>query len=212
MMIRTKRKYDSKAMTLVELLVALMVMSIILSAAAALAFALSSVSDASDDTAVKQAQLRIATLRISELVRHSKLICKSFAGGIALWSEDSVDIDSINVTEVVYIDCGPSRDYIRLYNSSDAGNPVVTLSDVDAVGSAWWNGYYNSGTYTALIPLCSNVQFYPAVIGPETKFVSISFNLEENGVVSKYQINARLCGWAGNLLNSGADAIVTDDD
>lgn len=212
MMTRTKRKYDRGAMTLVELLVALMVMSIILSAVAALAFALSSVSDASDNTAVKQAQLRLATLRISELIRHSKLICKSFGSGMALWSEDSVEIDAINVTEVVYIDCGPGRDHIRVYNSSDAGNPVITLGDIDAVGSSWWNGYYDSGSYTALIPQCSNVQFYPTVIGPETEFVSISFNLEENGVVSKYQINARLGGWAGNLLNSGADAIVTDDD
>ena len=212
MMIRMKRKYDSRGLTLVELLVALMVMSIILSAVAALAFALSSVSDASDDTAAKQAQLRLATLRITELIRGSKLVCKPFANGIALWSEDSGDIDAINVTELVYIDCGLSRDHIRVYNSSDAGNPVITLSEIDAVGSAWWNGYYDSGSYTTLISECSNVQFYPALITPETKFVSISFNLQENGVVSTYQINARLGAWAGNLLNSGADAIVNDDD
>ena len=53
------RHNNGKGFTLVELLVALMVTSIILAAVATLAFAMGSVKDSTDDTSSKQAQLRL---------------------------------------------------------------------------------------------------------------------------------------------------------
>ncbi len=43
-------------------------------------------------------------------------------------------------------------------------------------------------------------------------FVSISFDLEENGAVHNYQINASLRAWAGNLLDGSGEIVNTDDD
>ena len=61
--------------TLVELLVAMMVASVIFAAVAALAYGLSTANQSTDDTCQKQAQLRYATVRIAELIKISKLFC-----------------------------------------------------------------------------------------------------------------------------------------
>ncbi len=65
---RARKK--QRGFTLVELLVALMVTSIIFGAVATLAYAVGTAHDASDDTSQKQTYVRFATLRISELIRH----------------------------------------------------------------------------------------------------------------------------------------------
>jgi len=69
-----------------------------------------------------------------------------------------------------------------------------------------------SVTYVTLIPQCSNVQFSLDALPPQSKLVSISFDLIENDAVRRHQINAKLLCWAGNLLNDAGDAIVSDDD
>ena len=79
-----KGKYNYGGFTLVELLVAMMVTAIILSAVAALAFAMGSANDSSDDTSHKQAQLRHATINVSELIRHCKLVVLATPDAIAL--------------------------------------------------------------------------------------------------------------------------------
>jgi len=77
-----ERSVRNKGFTLVELMVVtLIVTGIIMSAIATLAFAFSSAYDATDDTDRKQAQVRYASLRISELIRHCKLICAVSGGG-----------------------------------------------------------------------------------------------------------------------------------
>ena len=100
------------AFTLVELLVALMVMSIILSAVAALAFAMGSANDASDDTSQKQAQLRYATMRISELIRQCRLICATLDDDVVVWKSDYNDDNTIDVNELAYIETGSSNNYL----------------------------------------------------------------------------------------------------
>ncbi|MFA5239930.1 MAG: prepilin-type N-terminal cleavage/methylation domain-containing protein [Phycisphaerae bacterium] len=174
--------------TFVELLVALIVASIIFTAVAALAYALGAANDAAGDKSEKQAQVRFATLRISELIRHCKLI-DTADNGIVVWKADSDGDNEIDLNEQVYIEAGEGRDHIQLREPD--GNPVV------------------------LIPQCSNVQFRfdePLLPPMKRKFVSISFDLVENGVSHQYEINAALRGWAGNLLNDAGDAIVSDDD
>ncbi len=198
--------------TLVELLVALMVTSIILTAVATLAYALGVVNETSDDTSWKQAQVRYASLRISELIRHCKLICGTAGTDFAVWRADDNGNGQININELVYIGAGINRDHIRLYECSDLSNPVIALSDIDSVGTGWWSGFYDSETYIEMVALCSNVQFTFDVSPPRSEFVSISFDLVENGIDRQYQISAGLRGWAGHLLNEAGDAIVSDDD
>jgi prepilin-type N-terminal cleavage/methylation domain-containing protein len=200
------KRYTS-GLTLVELLVALVVASIVLTAAATLAFALGAANDATDDTSQKQAQVRFATLRISELVRHCKLVCGTLGSDLAVWRADDNGDGQININELVYIERGANADYLRLceFPSSDASQ--IGLSEIETLSPG---GY--DVTYMPLIPQCRDVEFLFDVVPPRTKLLSISFGLTENNVARQYQINATLCGWAGNLLNDAADALVSDDD
>lgn len=172
--------------TLVELLVALMVTSIILTAVASLAFAMGTANQTGDDTSQKQAQLRCATLRISELIRYCKLVYSTSENAVVIWNTDDDDDDEIDTSELVYIEAGDNADYISLRYGDDP-------------------------TKIYLIPQCSNVQFVLDTAAPQTRSVSISFDLEENGAMRNYQVNAALRSWAGHLLDAGGN-IVEDDD
>ena len=200
------------AFTLVELLVALMVTSIILAAVATLAYALGSVKDGSDDTAQKQAQLRYATLKISDLIKHCKLVCKTpdADNDLAVWRADDNNDGIINPTELVYIETGEDKNYIRLleFPSLIAKDWIIPLNGI--MGSVK-KTLSVPKRYTNLVPKCSNVKFILDASAPNAQFVSVSFGLEENGIICNYQINAGLRGWAGYLLNE-ANAIVSDDD
>ncbi len=206
----TKPGHNHKGFTLAELLIALMVTSIVLTAVATLAYAMSSANDVSDDTSQKQAQVRFATLRISELIRHSKLILKANDDDLAVWRADDNGNEQINVNELVYIEAGQNRDYIRLLEFP-SGTWLLSLAGIQSgdIKPTLMSSF--SARYTVLLPVCSNVQFYPGSINQWSKSVSISFGLSENDVVRQYQIEASLRGWAGNLLD-GSGNIVSDDD
>ena len=155
--------------TLVELLVALMVVSIIFTAVATLAYALGAVNDATNDMAEKQAQVRFATLRISELIRHCKLVCAAPCNDLAIWRADDSNAGQININELVYIERGSNRNYLRLCEFPPSDTSPVNLSDIKMLATS---GY--SVTYMPLIPECNNVEFRFDVSPPNSKFVSIS--------------------------------------
>jgi prepilin-type N-terminal cleavage/methylation domain-containing protein len=194
-------------LTLIELLVALVVTSIVTAAVATLAYALSSASDATDGTSQKQAQVRFATLKISDLIRHCKLICGTPGGELAVWQADDGD-GEININELVYIERGTGNNYLRLCEFPLFDTSMVTLSDIETLSTS---GY--DVTYVPLIPQCSNVEFY--LDDPDSpqhsRLVTISFDVVENGIARQYEISATLRGWAGNLLD-GSGNIVSDDD
>lgn len=206
-----RNKRYNNGLTLVELLVALMVTSIVLTAVATLAFALGNVNDSTDDTSQKQAQVRYATLRVSELIRNSRLVCGSYGDDLALWRADDNSDGNINPTELIYLEAGTDRNYIKLLEfTSGIGN--VLLNDIQN-GSAKPTLIFScNNRRTTLLPQCSNVQFHLDQAAPLSKSVSVSFNLLENDAARNYQIEAALRGWAGHLLNVDGDAIVSDDD
>ncbi len=195
-----------KGFTLVELLVALVVTGIVLAAVATLAFAMGAANDVADDSSQKQAQVRYATLRISELIRHCKLICGTPGGDVAIWRADDNGNGQININELVYIERGTSGDYLRLCEFPSSDTSLVNLSDIETLSTS---GY--SVTYVPLVPQCSNVQFSFDAAPPNSRFMSISFDILENGIIRQYQISDTLRGWAGNLLD-GSGNIVSDDD
>jgi len=201
-----------KAFTLVELLIALVVTGVILSAVTTLAFAMSSASRASDDTIVKEAQLRQARLRIGELVRNCKLICAAAGNDLAVWQADTNNDGTLNVGELVYIESGGGRDALQLCQFSAGQNAVVPLPSLAlATMKAWLVSQYTE-TYARLIPACQNVQFTLDTAPPYTRRLTISFGLDENGTVHPYEISVTLRAWAGNLLNSDGTMLVGDDD
>jgi prepilin-type N-terminal cleavage/methylation domain-containing protein len=198
--------------TLVELLMALIVASIILTAVVTLAHTLGAVSDATNDMAEKQAQVRYASIRISELIRHCKLICGTSGSDVAVWRADDNGDGEINPQELVYLDAGTDRNYISLLDFPSAENWQVTLSSILSGTAKQELILICEERETALVPECNNVQILLDVAPPRSKSASVYFGLIENGVVHKYQISDTIRGWSGHLLNEAGDAIVGDDD
>ena len=214
-MFKQKSKFSRPAFTLVELLMALTISGIILAAVASLAFAFSSAYNASDETAEIQSRLRITTLRISELVKNSKLILGNRGDRVALWQGDFNGNNTINPNEVVYIETGDGRNYIRLVEFDPSGlYPDYFVSIVGIQNGNFYSTFAGASLakYTTFMPHCSNVLFTTDVNPPYTKRVTLSFDLTENGIIRSYQINSVLRGWAGNLIDSSGMVITQDDD
>jgi len=201
-----------KAFTLVELLVTLVVTGILLSAVATLAFAMSSATRDSDDTILKEAQLRQARLRIGELIRNCKLICAAPGNDLVVWQADPNNDGDINVRELVYIERGDDLNTLRLCQFSPAAGDPVTLQSLAAATTKESLVSQYAETYATLIPVCEDVQFHLDAAPPFTRRVTLSFRLIENGTAHPYEMNMALRGWAGNLLNEAGDAVVGDDD
>jgi len=199
-------KYES-GFTLAELLMALIVTGIILGAVATLAYAIGAANDAADDTTCKQAQVRYATLRISELIRHCRLVFDETSEGLGVWRADDNGDGQINADEVVYVSKGPGGDCLQFieYESNQAYSVLWTI--IQALLSSGF-----SEEYTTLIPECSNVQFVTDVPPPQSRSVSIFFDLEESGVTHSYQIETTLRAWAGHLLDGSGELVSVDDD
>lgn len=203
----------SKGFTLVELLVALTVSSIVLAAVATLAYAMSSANDSTDDTSVKQAQVRYTTLRLSELIRQCKLICFAGPDDFAVWRGDDNGDGQINASELVVVEKGSGGDHLQVCDFPIAGgDPVVALSSIRAYSTSWWLSLGLSIRRISLIGQCGNMEFSFDVLPPATRFVNVSFDLIENGFSRQYEISGYVRGWGGNLLNVTGTALVSDDD
>lgn len=211
-----ERRATSYGFTLVELMVALIVTGIIMSAIATLAFAFSSANDMSDDTDRKQAQIRYATVRISELIRQCKLICAVTDGDLVIWRDDDVSggEGKINTEEIVYIETGSNR--IRIMNFSNCPSWLRTFQvRLPWLQDTWIKNtlmVYCDEEYVVVVPECSNVQFQFDASPPQSQFVNISFEITENDRVREYHIDNTLRCWAGHLLNSDGTDLVSDDD
>jgi prepilin-type N-terminal cleavage/methylation domain-containing protein len=204
----------TRGFTLVELLVGLLVTSIILSAVATLAFALSSAERVSGDTAFTQAQLRQATLRLGELIGQGKLLCAAPGNDLVVWRADDNGNKQIDVNEVVYIERGADANMLRLCRFSAAGHVTKTLSELQLPETKAQLLSSYTPLYVPLIPECRNVTFRYDVPSPlpRAKLLAISFDLTESNVVHRYEITAALHAWAGHLLNAPGDALVLSDD
>jgi len=207
-------KRYKKGLTLVELVVALIVTSIVVTAVVTLAYALDTANDFADDMSLKQAQIRFAALRVSDLIRHCKLVCYASTDEVVLWRADDKYMDGkINIGELVYIEAGALQDHLRLCEFDPSDSTAINPSWIGPFATNWWSAY-SSSNYTTMIPECSNVKFLflPDELPPQSRFVTISFDVVENGIPRHCQINATLRGWAGNLLNEDGSSIVSDDD
>ncbi len=209
------KKRNINGLTLVELVVALIVTSIVVTAVVTLAYALDTANDFADDMSLKQAQIRFAALRVSDLIRHCKLVCYASTDEVVLWRADDKYMDGkINIGELVYIEAGALQDHLRLCEFDPSDSTAINPGSIGSLTTNWWSAYSGSVNYTTMIPECSNVQFgfdvFPALPTLASRLVSISYDVVENGITRQCQINATLRGRAGNLLDGGS--IVSDDD
>ena len=218
-MAKTRKKFTTAApagLTFVELLVALIVTSIILSAVAAMAFAMSTAVKSSDDTASRQAQLRYATLKLTELIEHCRLVCAAQSDYLLIWKSDYDNDGCADPNELVYIEKGTDSDSIVLceFVSSGTGSldnmRSLTFLSTDGCRSQLKLGY--GPRYITVISDCSDIQFLVDVQPAYTKYVTVSFKMSVDGVSAKYQITAALQCRAENLVSSDGSTLVEDDD
>ncbi len=205
-----KTRYNN-GFTLAELLIALMVTSIVLAAVATLGSAMSSANDSTGDIAVKQAQIRFATIKIRDLIGNCRMICHLEENNFAIWRADDNGDGYINLNELTYLGSYTDKSYVRTFDFYDDSR-VLDIDDIWPFSSGW--SKYGCYTYSSkkLIPKCANVELAVYTTPPWSKFARISFDIEENGVMHHYEITAALRGWAGHLIDDNGDFIFSDDD
>ena len=206
--LRTKRL---RAFTLAEMLVALMVTGIILTAVVTLADAMATANEIASDLSEEQARARYAMLRISDLIRHCKLVCAQHGNTVAIWRADDNDDKQINVNELVYLDKGSGSVYLQVCEFTGGNSSPVPISGVGPLPSQWWLAYGAEAKYTMIIPQCDYVQFTPNTAPPYSSIISVYFHLYESGIFQQYETVVALRCRAVNLLN-GSGEIVSDDD
>ena len=200
-----------KGFTLVELLVALVVTSVILGAVSTLAFALSYASKSAGDISLKQTQLRLTTLRVQELIRNSRLICSQSDEDIAVWFSDSNNDNNININELIFIEFGEEGDHLSFHKFPSTDKSALGLDSINSYPSKWWTSYSSEPESVVLLKECENLEIKFDALPPNSKFVNITFEMTENDIVKQYQINADLRSLSGNLLNASKE-IISDDD
>jgi prepilin-type N-terminal cleavage/methylation domain-containing protein len=211
------RTRQSRAFTLVELMVGLMVTSIILSAVATLAFAMSSACTAGGDSAFTQAQIRHATLRLSELIANCKLICAAPDNDLVLWRADNNDDGKINVLdELVYIEQDPTTRTLRLCEFLAPSTDKRTLAQLRSPLTKQQLRNLYDLKCTPLISDCSNVQFrfLDDAVPPRTRLPAITFEFVEDGVVRRYETVTAVRCRADYLLDTSTppEIVASDDD
>lgn len=226
-----QRTRHTRAFTLAELMVGLMVTSIILSAVATLAFALSSATRASDDVVYTQTQVRAITPRILDLVRYSRMICARFDNTLVIWRADGNGNDRIDVNEVVYLEYDGSERILKLWEfvlDSEDNTDVLTALGFPAESgvlaelakaqtkTTLIEGYSAANPprvrEIAILRECSEVSFVLAPDPPRTRAVTVSFTLDENGIERYYEIDAMRRTSAEHLLRGDPPELVADDD
>lgn len=204
-----------KGFTLVELLVGMLITSIVLSAVATFAYALSAASAAGDDTAVKQAQLRQATVRIRDLIGTCQLLCAAPGNDLVIWRGDKNGDHQINVNEMAYLERGDTCEFLQLCQFYAGDDSPVALGDLALATTKSQLLMRHNPNYTSLIPACRDVQFAFYPVAPpvtQAQCLMISFLLTEDGSDHPYEIVAALQSRAGHLLNAAGNALVASDD
>ena len=196
--------YDSrgKGFTVVELLVAMAVSAIILSAVATLAYTVTSIDDPEDGVALKQDQIRYTTMRLSELIRYSKLILANHAGGLIVWRADDNDDGQVNVEELVYIEIDSANLTMKwvTLEPQGASRPLQTISILKDQSEIENMKSVNVVTEHILMTDCV-VTITTDVAEPWSEFVSILIKCTEGGEYRYYQINAALRAYSDDILD-----------
>jgi len=203
-----KTTHKTSGLTLVELLVALSVSAIVLSAVATLGYAFGRGYESMSDTSGAQARIRHATIWISDIVRYSRLVCYADSDCFALWRSDDNNDGKINIGELVYIDRSLDENSLTMWKLS--GDANVALSAIGSVSTEWWTAKGGSATTLTILNQCSNVQFGYNATPPDSRLVTVSFELTDNSGTHEYEVSACLRASAANLLEGGV--IVDDDD
>lgn len=133
-------KIKVRAFTLAELLVALMVMSIIMSAVATLAYALGTANKTVTLMGRNQTVLNHVTLQLYEIIKNSNQITSSTQKKIELWSDKNADgiidadeefaIEARNIDNILYINGTEYSQCKNVQVSSENSGFVYVFFDI----------------------------------------------------------------------------------
>jgi prepilin-type N-terminal cleavage/methylation domain-containing protein len=202
-----KTKSYRPAFTLAELLMALMVTSIILSAVASLAFALSTAKAETENISENQAHLRFTTMKVTELVKYSRHVILTDNSRLALWQADTNNDNAINGDELVYIEASADGTSLDLMDFPDE-TTAVTLADIKNGTARVMLMAMAEQRSVSLIPVCSSIQITISA----TNLANVSFQIIENEVSQSYQIAAAPLCSAANLIDGTGELVAGDDD
>ena len=92
---------------------------------------MSSAYDSTSDINEKEAHIRYTTMRISDLIKYSRLICKATSDELLIWKADNNNDNQINISELTYIETGGGK-YLRLleFNPSAGNDKTYKLSSI----------------------------------------------------------------------------------
>jgi hypothetical protein len=213
----TRNTLDTKVrttgFTVIELVTSLMISFVVLTAVVTLAYAMSSAHNSTSDINEKQAHIRYTSLRISELIKYSKLLCDASSNELVIWRVDDNNDNQINVSEITYIETGGGK-YLRLLQFNplpvyDSALPLFLLRSPYLKG---FLKFRHSEIYTTLIEQCSNISITLDKYPPYTQLVNISFDIEENQQIRTYQISSALRCNMSNLITTYDTLSKSDDD
>jgi type II secretory pathway pseudopilin PulG len=164
-----RRSIRCGGFTYAELLMAMMITVILLTAVVTLAAAFGDARDATERMSEDQTILRTATIRVLDAIRFSNRVISATATQIQLWADSDAD------------------------GKIEAGEYQVlstTGTTLSITGS--------SGTVT-VIPQCGNVQFSVDAAAPNTKRICIAFDLQEDSRTRRYEIAGSLWASSGHV-------------
>ena len=206
-------KLQINGFTVIELITSLMISFIVLTAIVTLAYAMSSAYNSTIDINEKQAHIRYTTLRISELIKYSKLICDASPYEIVIWRADDNNDNQINVSEITYIETGGGK-YLRLlqFNPLSRYDSALPLSLIRSAFLKSFLIYWYTETYTTLLEKCYDATITLDEHPPYTQLVNISFDIEESQQRRTYQISSALRSSVSSLINQYGTLSRSDDD
>lgn len=195
---------------MVEVIISLVIVTMVLASIVSLTYAVAVTTESTDDNSKVQAQLRISTMRITELIKHCRLICHHKENNLAIWAADDNEDGQINLAELVYIGSDANKNYLRILKFHDEDR-VLQLNQIELLSNL---ANYGTENYTEsfLLPTCSNLKFTLDQDPPYTQLASVGFDLSENEQSHHYSTDVTVGAWAGHLLSLDGSAIVTDDD
>lgn len=211
---RTRQRTAGRGgFTLVELLVALTISSIVLTAVGTLAHAMSTAIEQTDEMGERQAEVRFATMRLTELVRSSVRIWR-IDYNVVLWEGDSNDDGVINGLELTYIQTQAGADELAVVTFPEQAQRVTPSGIINGTAKAELVSYGDKYSKLSLLKQCSSVSFEvdPSLNDENPRFVDIYFDITDNGVTSSYQICATRMGSADNMFDSSGNLLTGDDD
>ncbi len=202
--------YRKAGFTLAELILALSVMSVILAAAATLAFAMSSAESATNKMGEKQARLRFSTMRVRELARNSCMVFTT-ANGVVFWKDDVNGDGQINGNEITIlkVDAGSgTAKTLKLTELPDVTDSVQKDQLQDNVSI---DSLVNSTDEQTML-LFEDCTSASVSLDNSGKVVTVDFTITENNQIKEYQICGMIRASADYLLTPANDMISGDDD